>query len=170
MPTQALTAPEPRRSWLALLGWIALAQAAGVIGSIATFEARRFYDQLAQPAWAPPGGIIGPIWLVLYTLMGIAAWSVWSERGRQPTRRALTLFVVQLAVNAVWSWIFFAWHAGGIAFGWIVLLGALVLATLVAFWKIRPLAGALLLPYLGWLCFAGALNYTIWRANPMLLG
>lgn len=167
MNTHALPASRP--SWWSLLGWIALAQAAGIVGSFATVEARTFYAQLAQPAWAPPGGIIGPIWIVLFTLMGIAAWLVWRERERANVRTALTLFVVQLVVNAAWSWLFFAFHLGGVSFLWIVLLLALVIATAIAFWRIRPAAGALLVPYMAWLCFAGALNYVLWRANPSLL-
>jgi tryptophan-rich sensory protein len=100
--------------------------------------------------------------------MGIAAWLVWREDEK---KRALplTLFLVQLAVNALWSWLFFAWRLGALAFADVLILLALIAATLVAFWRIRPLAGALLLPYLAWVAFASALTWSIWQSNPGVL-
>jgi len=101
--------------------------------------------------------------------MAVAAWLVWREREAKATRLALSLYVVQLAANALWSWLFFAWHRGFLAFADIVLLWTLILATLVTFWRIRPLAGALLIPYLLWVSFATALNLRIWQLNASLL-
>jgi tryptophan-rich sensory protein len=117
-----------------------------------------------------PAAVFGPVWTVLYALMGVAAWLVWRERAAPGRRRALVLFVAQLAVNALWSWLFFAWHRGGLAFADIALLIVLVAATIAAFWRIRTLAGALLLPYLGWILFAAGLAYRVWQDNPALLG
>jgi len=102
--------------------------------------------------------------------MGIAAWLVWRTGGFRASRSALTLFLVQLAVNALWSWLFFAWHRGGLAFADIVLLWLLIVATIVSFWRVRPLAGALLIPYLLWVSFAAALNFSVWQLNPRVLG
>ncbi|NCT66711.1 MAG: tryptophan-rich sensory protein [Rhodanobacteraceae bacterium] len=153
-----------------LLFWLTLSFAAAAIGAAASIQASAFYLQLARPDWAPPGAVFGPVWSVLYTLMGVAAWLAWRERGFQAARTALVLFVVQLAVNALWSWLFFGWRLGALAFADIVLLWALVVATLVSFWRVRPLAGALLLPYLLWVSFAAALNLAVWRLNPGLLG
>jgi tryptophan-rich sensory protein len=102
--------------------------------------------------------------------MGIAAWLVWREGGFRAAGSALVLFLVQLALNALWSWLFFGWHRGAQAFADILLLWALILATLVAFWRIRPLAGVLLLPYLLWVSFAAVLNYSVWQLNPEILG
>ncbi len=167
MPTQVLPS-RARRPWLALVGWIALAQLAGVIGSIASIGARAFYADLVKPAWAPPGGVFGPVWITLYTLMGIAAWWVWRERDRAATRTALTLFVVQLVVNAGWSWAFFRLHNGGVAFAWIAVLCAFVIATMLAFARVRRAAAWLLAPYLAWIVFAAALNFAVWQANPSL--
>ncbi|NUM78982.1 tryptophan-rich sensory protein [candidate division KSB1 bacterium] len=82
---------------------------------------------------------------------------------------ALLLFLIQLAVNALWTWLFFVWRQGALAFIEIVILWALILATIVAFWRVRPLAGILLLPYLAWVTFAAALTYATWRLNPQLL-
>ena len=82
----------------------------------------------------------------------------------------LVLFVCQLVLNALWSWLFFGWHRGGVAFADIVVLWLLIAATLVGFWRVRQLAGALLVPYLGWVSFALALNYAVWQLNPQALG
>ena len=82
----------------------------------------------------------------------------------------LTLFVAQLAVNALWSWLFFAWHRGAGAFADIVLLWLLIVATVIGFWRVRALAGVLLLPYLAWVSFASALNFAVWQLNPQVLG
>jgi tryptophan-rich sensory protein len=102
--------------------------------------------------------------------MGIAAWLVWRVGGFRAAKSALTLFLVQLVLNALWSWLFFGWHHGGLAFVDILLLWALIVATLISFWRINPLAGALLVPYLLWVSFASALNYSVWQLNPQVLG
>ena len=143
---------------------------AAAIGSAASIQAGSFYTQLVRPDWAPPPDIFGPVWTVLYALMGIAAWLVWRVAGFRAARTALTLFLVKLAVNALWSWLFFGWHLGAVAFADIVLLWVLIVATLIAFWRIRPIAGALLIPYLLWVSFASALNYAVWQLNPQILG
>jgi tryptophan-rich sensory protein len=155
---------------IGLLGWLLLSFAAAAIGSIASIQAAAFYRQLAQPSWAPPSSVFGPVWSLLYALMGIAAWLVWREGGWRRQRGALGLFVLQLAVNALWSWLFFGWHRGALAFADIVLLWLLIVATVIGFWRVRPLAGALLLPYLAWVGFATALNYAVWHLNPSTLG
>ena len=143
---------------------------AAAIGSAASIQAGSFYTQMVRPGWAPPADIFGPVWTVLYALMGVAAWLVWRVGGFRAAHTPLTLFLAQLAVNALWSWLFFGWHLGALAFTGIVLLWVLIAATLVAFWRIRPLAGALLIPYLLWVSFASALNYSVWQLNPQLLG
>jgi len=133
-------------------------------------HAGSFYMQIVRPDWAPPPNVFGPVWTVLYALMGVAAWLVWRVGGFRAARTALSLFLTQLAVNALWSWLFFGWHAGALAFADIILLWVLIVATLVAFWRVRPSAGALLIPYLLWVSFACALNYSVWQLNPRLLG
>jgi tryptophan-rich sensory protein len=158
------------RQIIGLLGWLLLSFAAAAIGSIASIQAAAFYRQLAQPSWAPPSSVFGPVWSLLYALMGIAAWLVWREGGWRRQRGVLGLFVLQLAVNALWSWLFFGWHRGALAFADIVLLWLLIVATVIGFWRVRPLAGALLLPYLAWVGFATALNYAVWHLNPSTLG
>lgn len=163
-------ASSTRREWIGLGGWLLAAFAAAAIGGRASVNAASFYAQLVRPAWAPPGWLFGPVWTVLYLMMAVAAWLVWRERGRAGARAALSLFLVQLAANALWSWLFFAWRRGALAFAEVLLLGALVALTMVAFWRIRPLAGMLLLPYLLWVGFATALTFAVWRLNPGLLG
>jgi len=155
---------------IGLLGWLLLSFAAAAIGSIASIQAAAFYRQLAQPSWAPPSSVFGPVWSLLYALMGIAAWLVWREGGWRRQRGALGLFVLQLAVNALRSWLFFGWHRGALAFADIVLLWLLIATTVIGFWRVRPLAGALLLPYLCWVSFAAALNFAVWHLNPGILG
>ena len=149
--------------------WLVIVFATSAIGAFASINARSFYAQLTQPAWAPPGWVFGPVWSALYLMMGIAAWLVWRERGLAAARGAFVLFFVQLAANALWSWLFFAWHLGAMAFAEIIVLWCLIVATIVAFWRVRPLAGALLLPYLAWVSFASVLAFWMWRLNPVLL-
>jgi tryptophan-rich sensory protein len=142
--------------------------AAAAIGGLATQRAPEFYAALSRPAWVPPSSVFGPVWTLLYTLMGIAAWLVWKEKGLRSARVPLGLFAIQLAVNALWSWLFFAWQRGLFAEIEIVLLLALIVATLVAFWRVRPLAGVLLLPYLVWVSYAAVLTFALVRRNPRI--
>lgn len=135
------------------------------MGAIASHDAGAFYQQLARPAWAPPGWLFAPVWTVLYAFMGVAAWLVWRRRAYGP----IALFVVQLSLNALWTWLFFAWRQGALSFVAILLLWALIAATMAAFWRVRRAAAALLAPYLAWVGFAAALTYAVWQRNPALL-
>ena len=155
------------RQALALLGWLAATAVAAALGAVASVDAASFYGSPERPTWAPPAWLFGPAWTVLYALMAVAAWLVWREN--EPRRTALTLFAAQLAANALWSWLFFAWRLGAWAFADIVLLLVLIVATMAAFARVRRAAALLLLPYLAWVCFAAALNWTVWRANTALL-
>lgn len=159
-----------QKNILGLLVWLALCFIAAAIGGAASIQAGPFYMQLLRPEWAPPPGVFGPVWSVLYAMMGVASWLVWRQAGFQAARTALLLFMVQLAVNTLWSWLFFGWHRGALAFADILLLWALIAATVITFWRVRPLAGALLLPYWLWVSFAAVLNYAVWQLNPQSLG
>ena len=158
---------QPRRGWLALLVSLVVVYAASGLGALASIQAKAFYALLQQPAWAPPAAVFAPVWTTLFTMMGFAAWLVWREPGH---RRALQLFGVQLAVNVLWSWLFFAWHQGAMAFADVVLLECLILATAFRFWRLHRLAAILLLPYAVWVGFAAVLNFWLWQHNPGLLG
>lgn len=152
------------------IAWLAICFIAAAIGAVASVQASSFYLALSRPEWAPPASVFGPVWTVLYTLMAIAAWLVWRQGGYSGARAALNLFLAQLALNALWSWLFFAWHLGAAAFLNILFLWLLLVATVVAFWRTRPLSGMLLVPYLLWVSFAAVLNYTVWQMNPEALG
>lgn len=102
--------------------------------------------------------------------VGFAAWLVWKKRGFRQARSALGLYIGQLAANALWSWLFFAWHQGAMASAEIVVLWFLILGTVISFWRVQHLAGILLLPYLTWVTFATRLCYATWRLNPGALG
>jgi tryptophan-rich sensory protein len=147
---------------------LALTFAAAALGAIASINAAAFYAHLARPAWAPPGWLFGPVWTALYLLMALSLWRVW--RVRPAKSRPVRLFLAQLAVNAVWSWLFFRLHMGALSFAWIVLLVTLLGVTVTAFWQVSSVAGVLLLPYLAWVLFACALAWALWRANPAALG
>ena len=161
-------AGEPKE-FAALIGWLVLCFAAAAVGAIASAAAGDFYQRLQRPAWAPPAGLFAPVWSVLYLLMGIATWQVWRARRERAVGPALALFVAQLAANALWTWLFFAWQRGGLAFAEIVVLWFLIGATVFAFWRIRPSAGLLLIPYWAWVTFATALSWSTWQLNPQVL-
>jgi tryptophan-rich sensory protein len=157
-----IAAAEPRsRSTLVLVLAIVLCEFVGAAGAL--IVDRSFYDDLARPSWAPPASLFGPLWTILYTVMGIAAWLVWrTGTGRRP---ALTWFAIQLVLNAAWTPIFFGLHSitGGLVV--IVLLDAAIVATIIAFARRSRIAAALLVPYAVWVGYATVLNAAIWNAN-----
>jgi benzodiazapine receptor len=153
-----------------LAGWLAITFSAAALGAIASAEAAAFYAQLSRPSWAPPAWLFAPVWSALYLLIAIAAWLVWRRHGWRGAAVALGLFLAQLAANALWSWLFFAWRQGALALAEVVVLWVLIVATLVAFHRGHRLAALLLVPYLAWVTFACALTYSIWKRNPSLLG
>lgn len=124
-----------------------------------------WYEGLSKPSWNPPGWVFGPVWVTLYILMAVAAWMIWRVRERPGAWVALGLYVVQLALNLAWTGIFFTLKLPGPALFEIALLWVMILATIVAFGRVRPWAGALLVPYLVWVSFASALNFMLWRLN-----
>jgi tryptophan-rich sensory protein len=152
--------------WLALAGFVAASFAAAAVGSLATTPAvPGWYASLSKPAWTPPNWLFGPVWSLLYLSMAVAAWLVWRARGFSGARLALSLFAAQLALNALWSIIFFGLKSPGAALVEIAFLWATVFATMVLFWRATHPAGWLFVPYLWWLTYAAFLNYAIWRHN-----
>ncbi len=125
-----------------------------------------WFDAVEKPSFMPPGWVFGAVWTILYTLMGIALAIVWTAPDSRPRDRGLILFAVQLALNYVWSPIFFGAGAIDWAFLVIMTMNVLVTATIIALWRVKWVAGALLLPYLAWLCLATVLNHEIGRLNP----
>jgi translocator protein len=151
---------------LGFVGWALLTFTAAAVGAFASVDAAEFYAELVRPSWSPPAWVFGPVWSVLYGLMALSAWLVWRDRRFAGARVALALFVVQLAANALWSWLFFSLRRGELAFAEVLLLWCLIVATIVCFRRINVLAAILLYPYLAWSTFASALTFAIWRLNP----
>jgi benzodiazapine receptor len=125
-----------------------------------------WFAALAKPAFMPPGWAFGLVWTIIYILIGFALSMIVAARGARARGSAITLFVVQLALNLAWSPLFFAAHKVSLALGLILVLIAAAGVTTLAFARIRPMAGALMLPYLAWLLFAATLNFAIDRLNP----
>lgn len=148
-----------------LLGCVAVSGLAGLIGSLATFQnVKTWYPTLVKPSFNPPAWLFGPVWTLLYIMMGAALFLVWESPARDK-RAAVVFFFLQLALNALWSVVFFGMHSpkGGLAV--IAALWALIIATMITFFRINPAAGWLLAPYLAWVSFASVLNAAIWRLN-----
>lgn len=134
------------------------------LGGFASADAASDYGRLAQPDWAPPSNVFGPAWTVLYLLMAVAAWLVWRAHPRW-SNPAIIAYGVQLALNLLWSPLFFGLGWRGTALADIILLDIAVVVTIALFWKVNRIAAAMLLPYLGWVLFATALNYSVWSLN-----
>lgn len=159
---------DPRQA-LGLLAWLGAVFVAAALGALASTDAATFYGQLTKPSWAPPSSAFGPVWSVLYLFMGVSAWLVWREKNHKPVALPLALFITQLGANALWSWLFFAWHLGALAAVEVLGLLLLIVATVLAFRRKSRLAAVLLLPYLLWVCFASALTWSVWQRNPGVL-
>ena len=164
-----MTKELPGRSGLhqtaVLAGFLAICLAAGALGGLATSaKIPTWYTSLHKPAWNPPSWVFAPVWTTLYILMGVAGWLVW-RKSRSLQARVLFLFWIQLALNTVWSLVFFGLEQPGLAFAEIVVLWLAIVATVVAFRQHSGTAALLLAPYLGWVSFAAFLNFTIWRLN-----
>jgi tryptophan-rich sensory protein len=182
------------KSALALIGWIALCYAAAAAGAV--FTTGNWYAILNKPTWSPPGWLFGPVWTLLYTMMGVSAWMVWGqgrgdaspeqgaaatpergaaatpERGTGARRRLartaaspIRTFMIQLALNAVWTPLFFGARQIGLAFIEIIVLWCAILATIIAFRRVSTTAAWLLVPYLLWVTFASVLNGALWWMN-----
>lgn len=162
---------------------IGISEFAGIIGSFFTMDAiPTWYAGIVKPTWNPPSWVFGPVWITLYAMMGIASYLIWASSAkivpgetqkatqRKRVRGALTIFGVQLFLNAIWSIIFFGLHNPGWAFVDIVLLWIAIVATIGVFWRISKPAAWLLVPYILWVSFAGYLNYTIWTLNKVDAG
>ena len=139
--------------------------AVGGIGGAVTGQAiPGWYRRLRKPSWNPPDAVFAPVWTTLYCLMGLGlVLARHADEARRPRTEAV--FGLQLALNLGWSLVFFGRRSPGAALVVIVLLWAAIVATIAEFWRSRHLAAAMLLPYLGWVTFATALNAEIWRLN-----
>lgn len=163
----ALNHPSRRRLVGIAVLFILVCQGAGLIGALATSAGEgSWYDALAKPSFTPPGWVFGPVWTTLYTLMGLAAFFVWTAaRWRPEGQAALAWFGLQLVLNLFWSPVFFGLEQVGAGAVLIVLLALAVAETTRRFFRVARRAGWLLVPYLLWVLFAAALNLAIWGMN-----
>jgi len=158
--TQSITASK---SFAGLLGWLALCFAAEC--SAVVFLPGRWYSHLHKAAWTPPSYLFAPIWTVLYIAMAVAAWLVWCEGGFRRQSFPLSLFLLQLLLNAAWSYICFGLHNLPLSVADITLLWLAVLGTMMAFFRVNRLAGWLFVPCLAFVSFAASLNVALWWLN-----
>ena len=156
----------PTRPYLALVVFLVICFAAAGIGGAGTMrKIATWYATLTKPSWNPPNWIFGPVWSALYFCMAVAAWLVWRQDGFHGAKLPLTLFAVQLALNVLWSCIFFGLENPGLAFVEVLLLWSAIAATMATFWRLSMVAGILFVPYLAWVSFASVLNLVVWRIN-----
>ena len=156
------TTTNRSQHWPALAAFGVAVLAAAVIGGIAASDASAEYAQLAQPSWAPPSWLFGPVWTALYIMMAISGWLVWRKVG---FGAAIIAYGVQLVLNAIWTPLFFGGDYYGLAFAEIVVMWLAIGVTVALFWRISRPAAYLLLPYWAWVTFASALNFSIWQLN-----
>ncbi|MFH0814826.1 MAG: TspO/MBR family protein [Candidatus Falkowbacteria bacterium] len=146
---------------------VAVCEFAGMVGSIFTAPAiQAWYVGINKPSFNPPNWIFAPVWTTLFLLMGVSLFLVWTKKtDRKLKKSAMVFFCAQLALNIVWSIIFFGLHSPAWAFADIIALWVLILLNAIYFYKISKAAGWLYVPYLLWVAFASVLNFVIWKIN-----
>ena len=155
------------QDWFALIIFLAICLGTAALGAAWTnLSVGDWYLTLNKPSWNPPKWLFGPVWTALYVCMAVSAWLVWRSKPSAQTWLPLLIFGVQLALNAIWSGLFFGLRDPGLACAEIVLLWLAIAATIVTFGRLSLLAAGLLVPYLAWVSFASFLNWTIWQLNP----
>jgi tryptophan-rich sensory protein len=155
------------RSAAGFVIFLAMCLGAGFVGSLLTLPSIRsgWYGALKKPFFNPPAWVFGTVWTALFIMMALAAWLVWKKEDLQPVRIPLLFFFAQLLCNVLWSALFFGSMRPGWALVEIAVLWFLILVTAGMFFRVRPAAGFLMLPYLGWVSFAVLLNGFIWWMN-----
>jgi len=146
---------------------VLICQSAGIIGSLFTTPAiSAWYVYLEKPNFSPPSWLFGPVWITLYTMMGISLYLIWQKKEDvKGAWSAIIFFVVHLLINSLWSIVFFGQKSVGGALVVIVILWLMIVTLIFVFYRINKIAGYLLAPYLLWVSFAAVLNYSIWRLN-----
>jgi translocator protein len=158
-----MSTESDRRKWPALIVFVLITFAVAAFGS--QFSPGEWYRGLDKPEFNPPAAVFGPVWTLLYALMALAAWLVWRARQLRKITPAMVAYAVQLVLNGLWSWVFFGRHQIGLALVNIILLWAAIVVTMLLFWRIRPTATLLLVPYVLWVSFALLLNLRFWQLN-----
>ena len=151
-------------SIVALAGFIAACFLAAMIGAF--FRPGEWYERLRKPSWRPPNRLFAPVWTALYVMIAVSGWLVWREAGFAGAALPLSVYALQLVLNAAWTPLFFGLHRPDLGFVDIVLVWLSIVATIVLFMPINIGAALLLVPYLAWVTFAAALNFAVWRLNP----
>ena len=157
---------DGKRNFTALALSILIAEGVGFLGGLLGGSNRNFYETLERPAFSPPGWVFPVVWTILYFFMAVAAYRIWVKGiNGEDVRKALTLYSIQLALNFLWSIIFFRFQLFGLAFLELLLLLVFILLTTFEFYRIDKKAAYLMVPYIAWVSFAGILNYVIWMLN-----
>jgi len=156
-----------KKDFIALVISIAVCLSAGIVGSLFTKTGPgSWYETINKPAFNPPGWVFGPVWTLLFILMGISLFLVWKAGSeKRDVKLALSFFGLQLMLNILWSALFFGIESPGLAFIEILILWSAILGNITIFYRISRTASALLVPYLFWVTFASILNVTIWFLN-----
>ncbi len=148
-----------------LIAFIIVCELAGIIGSVFTTDSvQEWYPALEKPDFTPPSWVFGPVWSTLYLMMGISAFLVFVS-GKEESNRALMIFAGQLVLNTLWSIAFFGMRSPLLGLAVIILLWLAIAATMISFYRISRSSAYLLIPYILWVSFAAALNYSIWNLN-----
>jgi translocator protein len=148
---------------LILIGFVGACFLAAATG--AAFPPGDWYERLVKPSWRPPNWLFAPAWTVLYLTIAVSGWLVWRKSSLASAALPLAIYLVQLVLNAAWTPIFFGLRRPDLAFIEIVMLWLSIIATIAAFHPVNVKAAWMLLPYLVWVTFAAALNFTVWRLN-----
>ncbi|MFA5249606.1 MAG: TspO/MBR family protein [Candidatus Paceibacterota bacterium] len=154
---------------ISLFVFIAIVEAIQFLGAFPALGAvTTWYPDLAKPFFNPPNWLFAPVWTILYLLIALSGWMIWKEReGKErAVDLALTVYSIQLVLNAVWSYLFFGSRLLGLAFGEIVILWLAIAANIYFFKRISKRAAYLLVPYILWVSFAALLNFSVWQLNP----
>lgn len=157
---------KEKKLWISLIAFILLCLTIEIIGGFWTKESvSSWYPTLIKPSWTPPDWVFGPVWSLLYLMIAISGWLIYQAEHSHQRTIALILFGVQLALNFIWSFLFFSLKSPILGLIDIVLLCLLISLTIVKAWPVRPMASLLLIPYLIWVLYAASLNAGIWLLN-----
>jgi translocator protein len=150
-------------SILALIVFVGACFIAAAMGAL--FPPGDWYERLAKPSWRPPNWLFAPVWTAIYLTIAVSGWLVWRKYGLAGAALPLAIYGLQLVLNAAWTPIFFGLRRPDLAFFEIIVLWMAIVATIAIFYPIHPGAALLLVPYLAWVTFAAALNFSVWRLN-----
>lgn len=155
-----------RRDWFGLAGFLLLSFAvSGIGGAITATSVGNWYQTLERSALSPPDWVFGPVWTTLFIFMAVAGWRIWRQEASQARRLALSVYGLQLALNLLWSFLFFGLQQIGWSLVEIVILLLVIIVNTVLFWRMDRLAGMLFLPYAAWVAYATILTATLWVLN-----